>query len=116
MRAICLSFVLLVGCTGTDDPVGGACGNGFNAESGTVGEFGADATAQKVEALLHASADLYAASNSVESDMLTACNAMATDLSIPASELQPKNNELAVTASCKRVAQEINTIVSTLPV
>src|SRR6476661_8760382 len=102
MRAICLSFVLVAGCTGTDDPVGGACGNGFNAESGTVGDFGADATAQKVEALLHASADLYTASKSVETDMLASCNAMAADLSIPASELKPTGTELAVTASCKR--------------
>src|SRR3954467_10319389 len=78
MRAICLALILVVGCT-SDDPVGGACGNGFNAEGGTVGDFGADATAQKVEALLHASSDLYIASKSVESDMLTACKAMATD-------------------------------------
>lgn len=116
MRGISLALILvLAGCT-SEDPVGGACGNGFDAESGAVGEFGADATAQKVEALLKASADFYAASKSVESDMLMACNAMAADLGIAAGELTPASGELAVTASCKRVAQEIDKIVGTLPV
>ena len=41
MRGISLALILiLAGCT-NEDPVGGACGNGFNAESGAVGEFGA---------------------------------------------------------------------------
>lgn len=113
--ALGLSLVAATGCTGADDGVGGACGTGFDAESGTVGDFGADATAQKVEALLHASADLYSASAEVEADVLGACTAMASDLGIPASELAPANGELAVTAACKRVAQEVDSIIATLP-
>ena len=115
----CLSLILLcstlaVGCTG-DDPVGGACGTGFNAESGTVGDFGATAAAQKVEALLKASADLYAAANATETEMVAACTAIATDLGVPAAELQPAAGEVAVTKACKRAKQEIDAIIATLP-
>ncbi|HSD86213.1 MAG TPA: hypothetical protein VLB44_01820, partial [Kofleriaceae bacterium] len=82
----------LTGCP-ADNPAGGACGTGFDVMAGTVGDFGATAAAQKVEALLHASADLYAAANTTEADVLGACTAMATDLGVPASELQPAMGE-----------------------
>src|ERR1041385_6266553 len=105
----------LGGCPGGGDDTGGVCGNGFDAMSGTVGDFGATASAQKVEAILHASADLYAAAATTESDTLAACTAMATDLGIPSSELQPAQGELAVTKACTRVKTEIDSIIKTLP-
>ncbi len=104
----------LGGCT-EDSPLGGVCGSGFNAETGTVGDFGAGDAAQKVEALLHASADLYSASVAVEADVRGACTSMAADLGIAASELAPATGELPVTAACKRVAEEIDTIIATMP-
>lgn len=112
--AICV-VLAAASCTGTDDPVGGACGGGFNAETGAVGDFGASDAAQKVEALLRASADLHAAAGSVENDMLDACTAIATDLGIAAGELAPAAGEARVTAACGRVAEEIDEIITTLP-
>lgn len=109
-----LCSTLALGCTG-DDPVGGACGTGFDAEAGTVSDFGTGEAAQKVEALLHASADLYAAASTTETEMLAACTAIATDLGISSSELMPAAGELAVTKACGRVATEIDAIVATLP-
>lgn len=110
-----LLLSVLTACPGEDDPLNNACGTGFNAETGTVGDFGAGDAAQKVEALLNASADLYIAANATEADLLAACTAIATDLGIPAAELQPGSNELAVTKACNRVSTEIDTIVATLP-
>src|SRR4051794_33130905 len=108
-RLLILLPLVLAGCPNSgDDGVGGACGNGFNAMSGTVGDFGAGDAAQKVEAMLHASADLYAAAATTESDTLAACTAMATDLGIPAGELAPAQGELAVTKACTRVKTEID--------
>jgi hypothetical protein len=110
-------LLLLTGCPGGgDDGVGGACGTGFDPDTGTVGDFGATAAAQKVEAMLHASADLYAAASATEMETLAACTAMATDLGIPAGELQPAAGELAVTKACTRVKTEIDAIIKTLPV
>ncbi len=113
-----LSLVLLsvlTACPGDDDPLNNACGTGFNAETGAVGDFGAGDAAQKVEALLQASADLYSAANETEADLLAACTAIATDLGIPAGELTPASGELAVTKACGRVSTEIDAIVATLP-
>jgi hypothetical protein len=104
---------VLGGCT--EDQLGNACGTGFDAASGTVGDFGAGDAAQKVEALLHASADLYTASVEVEADVRGACTAIATDLGVPASELAPGANELAVTSACNRAITEIDAIIATLP-
>lgn len=106
---------LLHGCGGENDPLGSTCGTGFDAESGTVGDFGTGEAAQKVEALLGASADLYAASVEVEAEVLGACTAIATDLGIPAGELAPTGAELAVTAACSRVVTEVDAIIATLP-
>lgn len=114
LASLCLALV--AGCPGADDPVGGACGTGYNEETGTIGDFGATAAAQKVEAVLKASAALHKASLEVEADMLTACTAIATDLNIPAAELQPPAGMLAVTTACGRVAEEIDKIIMTLPV
>jgi hypothetical protein len=112
--ALVVVLALTAGCP-TDDGGGGVCGNGYVAESGTVGDFGATAAAQKVEALLHASADLYAASVDVEGDVYSACTTMAADLGIAAGELQPATGELRVTKACTRVVQEIDAIIDTLP-
>lgn len=114
LALILVCSIFAAGCPG-DDPVGGACGTGFDAESGTVGDFGATAAAQKVEALLKASADLYAAASATETEMVAACTAIATDLGVPAAELQPGAGEVAVTKACKRAKLEIDTIIATLP-
>jgi hypothetical protein len=104
----------LAGC-GEDSPLAGACGDGFDAESGEVGDFGAGEAALKVEAFLEASAAVYGAAVDVEADVLTACTAMAGDLGIAAAELEPAGAELAVTAACGRLAVEIDDIIATLP-
>lgn len=108
----------LAGCTGgDDDPIGGTCGDGFNAETGTVGDFGTGEAALKAEAFLQATADLYGASTDVQAELLAACTAMAADLGISSSELEPSGAELEVTAACGRVATEIESILQTdLPV
>jgi hypothetical protein len=120
MKTLLASFIVLglfalTGCPADDDPLGGACGNGFNAENGTVGDFGAGEAAGKVEAFLHAAADVYGASIDVEADILGACTAMAGDLGIPDAELEPTGSELPVTAACGRVSDEIDAIVALLP-
>lgn len=108
------------GCDGTDptqDPDGTVCGNSFDVEAGVVGEFGAEAAAQKVEAFLQATIDVHQASLAIEGDVRAACAGMAADLEIPAGELAPAAGELAVTATCRRVAEEIEGIVAaSLPV
>ncbi|MCA9674740.1 MAG: hypothetical protein KC464_06860, partial [Myxococcales bacterium] len=120
MKLLAFGFGIVIAAAGltacdTTDPVGGACGDGFIAASGTVGDFGTGEAALKVEAFLHAAADLYGASVDLEGDVLGACTAMATDLGIPASELEPGTGELAVTVACGRVADEIDAIVASLP-
>lgn len=107
--------VLATGCPADDDPLGGACGNGFNADSGQVGDFGATEAALKVEAFLNAAADLHGASLDLESDLLGACTAIAADLGIPAGELEPTGSELEISATCGRVSEEIDAIVALLP-
>lgn len=110
------SLLVLASCSGGgDDGVGGACGTGFDPDTGTVADFGVSDSAQKVEALLHASADLYQAAAATEMDTLAACTAMAADLGIPSSELTPAQGELAVTKACTRVKTEIDAIIKTLP-
>lgn len=113
--AFAFSLLALTGCPADDDPLGGACGGGFNAETGQVGDFGATEAALKVEAFLEASAALYGASVDLEADILGACSAMAADLDIPEGELEPTGAELEVTATCGRVAEEIDAIIATLP-
>ncbi len=108
------AFAMLSACT-EDSPLGDACGTGFDVERGTVGDFGAGEAAQKVEALLRASSDLYTASLAVEGEVLGACAAMASDLGIPASQLTPAAGELQVTATCKKVVAEIDAIIDKLP-
>ena len=113
-----LPVVLAVGlaaCANPEDPIGGACGNGFVAASGTVGDFGSDSPALKVEAFLEASAALYGSAVDLEGDVLGACQAIAADLGIPAGELEPSGAELEVTAACGRVVEEIDAIVATMP-
>lgn len=112
---LALGLFTLTGCPADDDPLGDACGSGFNPDNNTVGDFGAGEAAGKVEAFLHAAGDVYTASLDVEADVLGACTAMAADLGIPAGELEPTGSELEVSAACGRVAEEIDAIVALLP-
>ncbi len=111
------SLAASVSCTtgegGPGDSLGGAlCGGAFVVETGAVGDFGATAAAQKVEAFLRATADVYDTSLAVEADVRGACDAMAADMGIPAANLQPEADELAVTASCRAVAEHVETELS----
>ncbi len=105
----------LAACPADGDIAGQVCGDGLNLETGAVGDFGTSAPALKVRAFLGAAAAVHTASLDIEADALGACQAMATDLGIPAGELAPANGELEVTSTCDRVVQEINTIIASLP-
>ena len=50
-----IAATLAAGCPGEDNPVGGACGTGFDPATGRVDDFGATDAANKVDALDHPS-------------------------------------------------------------
>lgn len=109
--AIAALAITMTGCPG-EGPGNILCGTGFLPASGTVGDFGNDQNALQFEAFLGATGDVYRQAIEAENNILTACQGIATDLAIPAGELQPTGEEFEVTATCRRVAQEIESILT----
>lgn len=102
----------MTGCPEGENPGNVICGLAYDPANGTVGDFGTDQAALQFETFLRATSDVYRASIQTEADILAACEGMAADLSIPEGELVAQPGELQVTATCARVAQEIDSILS----
>src|SRR5687768_11345154 len=88
----------------------------FNPEGGVVGDFGAGSAAAKIEAFLSASSALVIEVDDVETRLTAACTAIASDLGVPASELEPIDPSAPgarAQAACQRAAEEIRTTIQT---
>lgn len=84
----------------------------FNVEGGTFVTFGTSADARKVDAFLRATLDLNTATVEIAEGLRATCAAIGTDLGIAASAYQPGTpGELPVVYTCRRVGQEIRTIL-----
>ncbi len=84
----------------------------FNVEGGTFTTFGTSADARKVDAFLRATLDLNSATNEIAEGLRATCAAIGTDLGLAASTYQPATaGELPVVYTCRRVGQEIRTIL-----
>ncbi len=114
--ALALAGLSTASCNG-ESPL--CTSSDFNAATGVIADFGTDGPAAKVEAFLSATSSLVIEINDVESELLAACTAIATDLGVPASELAPADPNLPgarVQAACHRAAEEIRaTIEANVP-
>ncbi len=93
----------------------------FVLATGTVGDFGADAASQKVEAFFQATITVNQKATDLMNRLTTACRNIGTALGVPAGEMDPAGgagatNAEKITAACSRVATEIRaTIQAALP-
>lgn len=85
--------------------VRGSGGGGLGAEC--RGDFGANASARKLEAFLTATNTFVTTANELEGELYEACGRMGRDLEIPEAEMQPTGQVPRVKAACERVAQQI---------
>jgi hypothetical protein len=88
-------------------PPGGGSSSGGELSGGCSGDFGASASAQKLETFLSATADFTAAAAELEGSLIGACQDMAKELQIPDSELQGKAGEAKVKAVCSPVSAKL---------
>jgi hypothetical protein len=79
----CALALALAGCNG-DDPLGGACGNCFDAHSGTVDDFGRGRAQGRGLPVRHRRSLQRVGRGA--GDLLAACTAIAADLGIDALE------------------------------
>ena len=78
----------LSGVPGGPSLPGGCDASKFDIQAGVVGDFGEGAGAAKLEGFLRATIAANGGIASVETDLVTACSAIATDLGVPAAELE----------------------------
>ncbi len=83
----------------------------FDVGNYRVGTFGTTADARKVEAFLQATVELDRAVDEMHDTTLAACEAIGRDLGLAQSEYVPMGNEPRVATVCRRVIQEVRTIV-----
>ena len=82
-----LSVCAVVGLTGCPGVSEKACGNGFNRQSGAVGDFGETEAAMQVEAFLSAVGKLQKAANDLSAETEEACRAIGVELQMTEAEL-----------------------------
>lgn len=105
----------LWGCpSGVPGVPGGGGTSGGELSAQCTGDFGADATAQKFEAFLGAASQFGATATELEGSLLETCQAMASELQIPESELEPTGDEHRLRAACDPVAAKIQSELADL--
>ncbi len=90
--------------------------NGDTTQVVCLADLSTTDAGKKVQAFIDTSNALITAAGEIDSDMLNVCKAMASDLGIPSSELEPaaaneKSPGAATDAACRRVKTEIDEIV-----
>ena len=87
----------------------------LNLETGFVGDFGANASAKKIEAFFQSTIALQTSGKSLANSLTTACTNIGLAVGVPATEMQPTattpTDADRITAACDRVATEIRTII-----
>jgi hypothetical protein len=97
------------------------CGDGFNAETGAVGELNLEASGKaKVTAFLQTSTKISAAAKEIEADAVEACREMGKDLGMTDAELTVADDAsdpgAKIKGVCAKVAAKIKlTIEETVP-
>ena len=96
------------GMAGQGDAVGQAQASGGGEMSAQCsGDFGASASAQKLEAFLSASGDFIASAGELEGSLLAACQDMGKELQVSEADIQAQGNVPPVKATCAAVAAKL---------
>lgn len=97
-------------------PLMAACSDGSGKAVCTNVDFGTSTDALKVGAFIRAANAVIVTAKTIDTELLTTCTAMASDLGIPAAELKPTtvpavDKGEATQAACTRVATEIKNVL-----
>ena len=121
MNRIYIGLVLLLGAamagcpggSGGGGGLGGLGGGGGGGELGAqcTGDFGADASAQKLEAFLLATASFVGSAAELEASLASACRDMGDKLGIPEEEMQ---GDPPQRAACQAVSAKIQSELQAL--
>ena len=101
--------LMLAGCSSLPGPAGGSGIGGACS-----GDFGAEASAQKLEAFMMASSRFTRAAADLEGSLKSACREMADQLEIPDSELQGEEGEARVQVLCNAVSRTLEAELASL--
>jgi hypothetical protein len=108
LAGCCLSFAMA--CAAVQPPASGrgdtqSGGADLGARCG--GDFGVEASAQKLESFLSASADFMTTAAELEGSLLSACTDMGKELGVPEAEMQPRGGEAPVKSACAAASAKL---------
>jgi len=109
-----MGVAMALGCGDGAGGLGGEGSSGGEMSSACSGDFGANASAQKLEAFLGATAAFTGQAAELERSLVDACHRMGEQLGIPADQMAPQGNTPAVKAACQPVAAKIRADLSEL--
>jgi hypothetical protein len=122
LTSLLAAVVAMAGCQGTDEEPSVAsklCGDGYNAQTGVVGELTLEASAKaKVTAFLQTSHKISVAAKEIETDALNACKKMGKDLGMSDGELtvpaamRANDAGADVKFACAAVAAKIKALIA----